>query len=187
MDPDRPESGARRIYRAAGRAHYFAHGTVSSAPWIGTWSVAPSTTGDAGFNNQTVRQILHTSIGGTSARIRLSNLFGTQPLVIGDVRIARRARGQKTVSGSDRAVTFGGQPNVTIPVGASVVSDTVAFQVPALADVAISLYLPQQTPHTRQATSTARRTSISRPGTWALIQPSPAAPPIPRVASPIIS
>ena len=127
-------------------AHYFAQGTVSAAPWIGTWSVAPSRTDDAGFNNQTVRQIVRTSIGGTSARVHLSNLFGTQPLVIGGVHIARRARGQRAVTGSDHAVTFGGQPNVTIPVGASVVSDAIAFQVPALADVAISLYLPQQTP-----------------------------------------
>ncbi|SAL81580.1 lipase/acylhydrolase [Caballeronia choica] len=126
--------------------HYFAQGVVSSAPWVGTWSVAPSVTDDDGFNNQTVRQIVHTSIGGTSARIHLSNLYGTEPLVIGNVHIARRARGKNTIAGSDLAVTFGGQPNVTIPVGASIVSDSIAFQVPALADVAISLYLPQRTP-----------------------------------------
>lgn len=126
--------------------HYFAQGIVSAAPWVGSWSVAPSVTDDPGFNNQTVRQIVRTSIGGTSARIRVSNLFGTAPIVIGNARIARRTRGQQTVTGSDRAITFGGQPNVTVPVGASMVSDAVAFQVPALADVAISLYLPQQTP-----------------------------------------
>jgi lysophospholipase L1-like esterase len=122
-----------------------AQGIDASATWIGTWSVSPSRTDDAGFNNQTLRQIVHTSIGGTSARIHLSNLFGSEPLVIGEARIARRAQGQQTVAGSDRAVTFGGQPNVTIPVGASVVSDPIAFEVPPLADVAISLYLPVQT------------------------------------------
>lgn len=120
-------------------------GVETSAPWIGTWSASPSITDDAGFNNQTLRQIVHTSIGGGSARIHLSNLFGSEPLMIGEARIARRAGGQETVVGSDRAVTFGGQPNVTIPVGASVVSDPVAFEVPPLADVAISLYLPVQT------------------------------------------
>jgi lysophospholipase L1-like esterase len=125
---------------------YFAQGTASAASWTGTWSMAPSITDDSGFNNQTVRQIVRTSIGGTSARIRVSNLYGTTPLMIGNARIARRAQGQQTVTGSDRAVTFGGQPNVTIAAGASVVSDPVAFQVPTLSDVAISLYLPSQTP-----------------------------------------
>ncbi|RKR36341.1 GDSL-type esterase/lipase family protein [Paraburkholderia sp. BL17N1] len=120
-------------------------GVETSAPWIGTWSASPSITDDAGFNNQTLRQIVHTSIGGGSARIQLSNLFGSEPLMIGEARIARGAGGQKTVVGSDRAVTFDGQPNVTIPVGASVLSDPVAFEVPPLADVAISLYLPVQT------------------------------------------
>jgi lysophospholipase L1-like esterase len=126
--------------------NYRAQGIGTSALWIGTWSVSPSITDDDGFNNQTLRQIVRTSIGGTSARIHLSNLFGSEPLVIGEAQIARRARGQKTVVGSDRAVTFGGQRNVTIPVGASVVSDPIAFEVPPLADVAISLYLPVRTP-----------------------------------------
>ncbi|MFM0551151.1 GDSL-type esterase/lipase family protein [Paraburkholderia sediminicola] len=125
---------------------YRAQGIGASAPWIGTWSVSPSITDDDGFNNQTLRQIVRTSIGGTSARIHLSNLFGSEPLVIGDAQIARRAQGQNAVVGSERAVTFDGQRNVTIPVGASVVSDPIAFEVPPLADVAISLYLPVRTP-----------------------------------------
>ncbi|WP_036023839.1 GDSL-type esterase/lipase family protein [Paraburkholderia dilworthii] len=118
----------------------------TAAPWIGTWSVSPSVTDDAGFQNQTLRQIVHTSIGGTSARIHVSNLFGSAPLVIGDAQIARRARGQATVAGSGRPVTFSGKRSVTVAVGASVVSDPVPFAVPPLADVAISLYLPMRTP-----------------------------------------
>ena len=65
----------------------------SNLPWTGTWSVAPQqTTIDASFNNlaqQTLRQILHTSIGGTAARVQISNAFGQQPLVVSDVHIAR--------------------------------------------------------------------------------------------------
>lgn len=93
-----------------GTASNRVQGVETSAPWIGTWSASPSITDDAGFNNQTLRQIVRTSIGGTSARIHLSNLFGSEPLVIGEARIARGAPGQQTVPGSDRAVTFGGQP-----------------------------------------------------------------------------
>ena len=153
--------------------HYLAQGTASAASWTGTWSMAPSITNDSGFNNQTVRQIVRTSIGGTSARIRVSNLYGTTPLVIGNARVARRAQGQQTVTGSDRAVTFGGQSNVTIAAGASIVSDPVAFQVPTLSDVAISLYFPSQTPRALyRATSTACRTSMSLLGTLAPILPS---------------
>ncbi|SAK50600.1 lipase/acylhydrolase [Caballeronia hypogeia] len=127
-------------------SHYFAQGIITSAPWTGTWSVAPSTTPDPGFNNQTIRQIVHTSIGGTAARVKFSNLMGAQPITISDVHIARRASAERTVAGTDRAVTFNGQPSVTIPAGGSAQSDAVAFQVPALADIAVSFHIPSQTP-----------------------------------------
>ena len=53
-------------------------------------------TRDGGFNNQTIRQIVHTSIGGTAVGVQFSNLYGSDPLVIGDVRVALRASGQRT-------------------------------------------------------------------------------------------
>lgn len=127
-------------------SHYFAQGVGTTAPWTGTWSVAPSVTPDPGFNNQTIRHIVHTSIGGNAARLSFSNLFGSQPITIGDVHIARRARGANTVGGTDRPVTFNGQAYVTIPAGGSVQSDAVAFQVPALADIAVSVHVPSKTP-----------------------------------------
>jgi lysophospholipase L1-like esterase len=127
-------------------SHYFAQGVVTNVPWTGTWSIAPSIATDSGFNNQTIRHIVHTSIGGTAARVRLSNLYGSQPVTIGDVRVARRSRGAGTVAGTDRPVTFGGQSYVTIPAGGSALSDAVAFEVPALGDIAVSLHIPSRTP-----------------------------------------
>ncbi|WP_244814060.1 GDSL-type esterase/lipase family protein [Caballeronia sp. Lep1P3] len=118
----------------------------SAQQWTGTWSVAPSYTTDSGFDNQTIRQIVHTSIGGRAARVRFSNLFGTEPLVLGNVHIAKRSSGAQTVAQTDRAVTFNGQSYVTIPVGGSVVSDTVAFPVPVMGDVAVSVHVPSKTP-----------------------------------------
>ena len=115
-------------------------------PWTGTWSAAPAVTSDSGFNNQTIRQIVHTSIGGTAARLRFSNLFGSQPVTLGDVHMARRTSGARTDAKTDRAVTFNGQAYVTIPAGGSVLSDTVAFAVPMLADVAVSFHVPSRTP-----------------------------------------
>jgi lysophospholipase L1-like esterase len=126
-------------------SHYFAQGVITSAPWTGTWSAAPDVTADPGFNNQTIRHIVHTSIGGTAARLTFSNLFGSQPVTLGDVHIARRAGGARTIAGTDRAATFNGQPYVTIPAGGTVQTDAIPFQVPALADIAVSFHIPSQT------------------------------------------
>jgi lysophospholipase L1-like esterase len=112
--------------------------------WTGTWAASPQGSGTT-FNQQTLRQIVHTSIGGTAARVRLSNVFGNQPVTIANVHLAKRTSGSSVDAASDRAVTFGGATTTTIPVGGSVVSDQVAFGVAALADVAVSFYLPQAT------------------------------------------
>jgi lysophospholipase L1-like esterase len=95
------------------------------------------------FDKQTLRQIVHTSIGGHTARIHISNLFGSQPLTIEDAHIALRINGSSIVSATDRKVRFGGRPSVSIEPGTTAVSDPIEFQVPRLADVAISFYLPK--------------------------------------------
>ncbi|EDZ97955.1 lipolytic protein G-D-S-L family [Burkholderia sp. H160] len=119
---------------------------AASIAWIGTWAVAPWVTSAPGFNNETVRQIVHTSIGGSAVRVQLSNLYGSEAVVIGNVYVALRDSGPTTVASSTRTVTFGGQQSVTLPAGASIASDPVPFDVPSLADIAVSLYLPGATP-----------------------------------------
>ncbi|SIT47047.1 Lipolytic protein G-D-S-L family (fragment) [Paraburkholderia ribeironis] len=79
-------------------------------------------------------------------RVQLSNLYGSAPVVIGNVYVALRDRGPTTVASSTRTLTFGSQPSVTLPAGASITSDPVPFDVPPLADIAVSLYLPGQIP-----------------------------------------
>jgi lysophospholipase L1-like esterase len=119
--------------------------TASAAtPWTGTWAVAPQSSGTT-FNNQTLRQIVHTSIAGSAARIELSNAFGSQAVAIADVHIAQRTTGSAVDPSTDRTVTFGGQTSTTIPVGGSVVSDAIGFTVAAQSDVAISIFLPNGT------------------------------------------
>jgi len=117
---------------------------AASTPWTGTWSASPESGGQS-FSQQTLRQIVHTSIGGTSAQVQVSNVFGAAPLVIADVHVALRSSGSTIVSGTDHTVTFGGQTSITIPAGGLAVSDAVAMSVPALSDVAVSMYLPQST------------------------------------------
>jgi lysophospholipase L1-like esterase len=114
--------------------------------WIGTWATAPQPARPAGaqtFRNQTLRLIVHTSAGGKTLRIRLSNVYGEQPVMIGRARVARRASGPNIDPATDRSVTFGGQTAVTIAARSAVVSDPVDLEVPPLSDLSISLFFPQ--------------------------------------------
>jgi lysophospholipase L1-like esterase len=117
---------------------------ATSGYWTGTWATAPQQ-GGSSFDQQTVRQIVHTSISGALARIQLSNAFGSTPLTVSDVHIARAGSGSSITSGSDHPVTFGGSNSVTIPAGDTGISDTVNIAIPALSNVAISFYLPDAT------------------------------------------
>jgi len=116
--------------------------------WIGTWAAAPQRA-FAGrvqtFHNQTLRLIVHVSAGAKTVRVKLSNIFGDQPLVIGSAHVARRADGASIDPRSDRALTFGKRSSITIPAGSRATSDPVDLDVPALSDLAISLFLPEQT------------------------------------------
>ncbi len=117
--------------------------------WTGTWAVAPQASG-ATFNQQTLRQVVHTTIGGTAARIRLSNVFGSQPVTFVDVQLAQSSGGSSVVAGSSRTVTFNGAGSVTVPVGGAAVSDTVTFAAGAESDLAVSFYLPSPTGNATQ-------------------------------------
>ncbi|HEX7983583.1 MAG TPA: hypothetical protein VF616_08715, partial [Duganella sp.] len=99
---------------------------MSATPpnWVATWAAAPDSAGPA-LPPQTIRQVVRTSVGGDSVRIRLSNLHGAGPVGIGPVHVAVRATGASIEPGSDRALTFNGSPTVTIANGDSVLSDAV--------------------------------------------------------------
>jgi lysophospholipase L1-like esterase len=119
--------------------------------WVVTWGASPAPqlpnqemrTAKLEFENQTLREIVHTSIGGAAVRVRLSNAYGKQPVEIGAAHIALRAQASGTVAGSDHALTFSGRTNVSIPPDALVLSDPVKLTVPASGDLAISIFLPK--------------------------------------------
>ncbi|MEV4032400.1 SGNH/GDSL hydrolase family protein [Streptomyces umbrinus] len=137
------------------------------ATWTGTWATAPTTvpkTDTTTFNDQTIRQIVHTSIAGTALRIRLSNEFGKQPLKIGEVHVARRAQGtdEPTIDpATDHELTFSGKPSVTIPAGAPALSDPVTLRVPARSDLVVSLHLPESTPGSTVNSFAAQRSYVA--------------------------
>ena len=94
------------------------------------------------INNQTVRMIVHTSIGGRRICVQLSNAFGTSALQIGAAHVALHDKDSAIVAGSDRPLTFGGKASFAIPPAAEVLSDPVDLDVPKLSDLVISLYIP---------------------------------------------
>jgi lysophospholipase L1-like esterase len=105
------------------------------------------------FNNQTVRMIVHTSIGGSRVRVELSNAYGTAALQVGAARVALRSKESAIVPASDHALTFGGKASVSIPPGALAVSDPVNLAVPKLSDLAVSVFFPADTgPYTMHST-----------------------------------
>jgi lysophospholipase L1-like esterase len=97
------------------------------------------------FNNQTIRQIAHASVGGSKVRVAVSNTFGTSPLVLGAAQIATRDKESSIVPKSNRVLEFNGNPAPAIPPGATYLSDPVDMKVPDFADLAIDLYLPGNT------------------------------------------
>jgi lysophospholipase L1-like esterase len=129
-----------------------------SPRWIGTWSTgllaalppppsSPAPAASAPFPspprvaNQTLRQIVRVSAGGTRVRVALTNRFGTRPLRIDAAHVARRAK-DSALDGSGAPLTFGGRPSVTIEAGSLVLSDPAPVPVRPLSDVVVDLFLP---------------------------------------------
>jgi len=131
--------------------------------WVGTWAASPGAgVSPGGYPNYSIRNVIHTSVGGTTARVRLSNTFGAGPLTFGHVTIAVAATSPAAKPGTMRTLTFGGQQSVVVPAAAEVLSDPVALAVPRDADLLVTTYTPTPSgPVTFH--SSARQTSYFTP------------------------
>lgn len=139
--------------------------------WVASWGTAqqvPDTANElpaANWRDASLRQTVHLSLGGSSLRVRLSNVHGTAPLMVEGASVAlAQAPGKAQVDGASvRALTFDGSARVMIPAGAEYYSDAVALEVKPASDLAVSLYFkeapPRQTSH-----SGARATSFFAKG-----------------------
>jgi lysophospholipase L1-like esterase len=139
---------AAAIAAAALSLSAFAH-DPDDAPFVASWAVGhiqPLAANVVTYNNQTVREIVRTSVGGHSVRVRIANTFGSETLVVGEAHIAVVASGSRIVPGTDRLLTFGGAASVKVTAGAPALSDPVELDVKPLTDMAVSLYLPNATP-----------------------------------------
>jgi lysophospholipase L1-like esterase len=114
----------------------FAAGTCAAADvhWVGTWGCAPQLTEARNLPpvmpalaNHTLRQIVHTSIGGKRIRLRFSNEFGSEPVEM------------KAVSLASSAIAFHGDASVSIPAGKAIVSDELDYDLAPLTDYALTI------------------------------------------------
>ncbi|TFK33665.1 SGNH hydrolase-type esterase domain-containing protein [Crucibulum laeve] len=128
----------------------------SAGHWVDTWGAMPQLTEQANlpplpftqpdvvFNNSTIRQTLHMSIGGNQIRLRISNAFGTSDLPITAVTVALPVNGSAGVSTIQtrtiKTVTFSGLSSVIIPNGALVVSDPIDFPVKSQSMITVTIY-----------------------------------------------
>ena len=139
--------------------------------WTAVW--APAQMVPAGdqvvptewLEDATLRQVLRVGIAAPRVRLRLSNAYGTEPLAIGGVTVARSAdnRTARIEPATLATVTFGGRPATVIPAGAEAWSDPVEIAVAAGTDLAVSLHLPKA-PARPTGHPGSRATSYFAPG-----------------------
>ena len=142
-----PQAGGGRGQGPAAAATATAQTPGAPAPATGAPPVAGRQGGPAGqppvtVNNQTLRQIVRTTIGGSRVRVVLSNAFGTAPIEIGGGHVALRDRDSNIALQSARPLTFSGKPTGTILPGAILLSDPVDLAVQPASDLVIDLFIP---------------------------------------------
>lgn len=128
-----------------------AQGNARSRHWVASWGASQQIPEPANalpyddLRDATVRQIFHLSVGGAALRVHLSNAFGTAPLHFTSVHIAKPEPGASPAidPASDKALTFSGEADVTIPAGAEAISDPISYSIAPLSDLAVSFHIDE--------------------------------------------
>jgi lysophospholipase L1-like esterase len=118
--------------------------------WVTTWGCGPQLTEPsnlppAPLANSTLRQFVHVTLGGKHVRVRFSNAYGTNAVSINATHIALSTGAGSAGTGeinpaTDKTLTFHGAPSVNIPPGETILSDPCDYELPALTDLAVSIY-----------------------------------------------
>ena len=144
---------------------------ADSHRWVGAWASAQIAPDDKNriaaedYPDATLRQVVRLTLAGETLRVRLSNAFGTAPLTIKAAHVAVSAdlASARIDPATDRALTFSGRAQVTIPAGADYWSDPVALKVAPLTNLAISLHYAEA-PSVQTGHPGSRATSYVLPG-----------------------
>lgn len=124
---------------------------AKSQLWIVTWACSQQVPEPQNvlaaddLRDATVRQIVHVSAGGPLLRVHLSNAFGTEPLRFTAVHVAKplNPASPEIDPRTDKALTFAGSAEVTIPPGAEFVSDPVEYLLAPLSDLAVTFHIDE--------------------------------------------
>jgi lysophospholipase L1-like esterase len=125
------------------------HGAAKHQTWIVSWAASQqipepnNALPSDDLRDATVRQIFHLSAGGSALRVHVSNAFGTAALHFSSVHVADPLMPASAAidPATDKALTFSGSQDLTIPPGAEYISDPVDYPVRALSDLAVTFYL----------------------------------------------
>jgi lysophospholipase L1-like esterase len=148
--------------------------------WINTWTAGPMPSSTGGplpvvFFDQTVRQVVRISLGGGKVRVRLSNEFGFKPVEVAAAHVALAGASGAIQPDTDRTLTFGGKPAVTLLAGAPILSDPVELKVPSLAHLAITLYFAQRAEIRTCHLDAAQTAYVSKSGNFVSAEKMPVA------------
>ena len=142
--------------------------------WVTTWGCGPQLTEPANLppvplSKSTLRQFVRATIGGKLIRVRFSNAYGTNAVGIDAARVALTSGTGSAGAGdintsTDKALTFRGAAAVVIPPGEVVLSDPLEFDLPALTNVAISIYFGNISDTTINGHPGSRTTSFIQAG-----------------------
>ncbi len=139
--------------------------------WLATWACAvqltePRNLPPVFLAGSSLRQFVHSTVGGNRVRVRFSNVYGTNAVAIRSAHIALPAQsGVAAIDpASDRALTFNGASSIALAPGSDAVSDPVEFALPPLATVAVSLAFGDISGATVTGHPGSRATSYIAPG-----------------------
>jgi lysophospholipase L1-like esterase len=120
--------------------------------WVGTWSTAPQLVEPRnnppapGLNHNSIRQVVHVSLGGDSLRVRFSNEFSSSPVTMNSVNISVSEDSSSIASNTDQTLMFNGKPEVTIQPGSAIISDPFKFELKPLSNVTITIFFGNTSP-----------------------------------------
>lgn len=131
---------------------YCAGEHAADGKWVGTWNTSPqlvepnNNPPNPGLSNNTIRQIVHVSIGEETLRVRFTNEFSTNPVTLNEVHIAVSEGGGTIDPVTDQIIYFDEKKDVTMEPGTTITSDVFEFKLQPLSDVAITIYFGETSP-----------------------------------------
>lgn len=116
--------------------------------WVTTWGtavenfVATPEGMPQPLENTTVRQIIRVTTSGNKIKLRLSNQYGKSDVVIRSMHLAKQIEADHSSidTTTDTIVRALGSEEIVIPAGEMIETDSVAFRVEALENIAITMY-----------------------------------------------